>query len=630
MPHIPGLGAIYGIVAENGNPVEGAKVRLLDRSPASGPVFLRTGITAEDGGFVFSGLNTETDDYMIFVTDETGGTTEDPYKNALIQDRIKPVPVHVGEHYPSSWVSKFKAMNPALLYPAPFIDPRFDLINGAQFSGTANTAGRDSGGAISYTDAAPFVETAFNLPTVKLIDSTWLNMQGSYQHTLGHNTISRFAMFAVVDFSEDWGFTQLVHTSSSSSYDSATSGYRAVSPLIVVAFNGSDTIRVELCSAYYNHWDTGVYTFAPFSILKTYNTVLSSPPAGFESVGVSFRNGGEVWLYVGETAYLLDNTTVPVKFTGSLVEYDQNLYVANGGFHGWNRAGATSGSQRMALYMFSPYYMDHAKFLELRDALITPQFPNETGYAREVTVDCPSALYMMDERNPGNNFFLEHYIGDTTGHSPSLIQNTQAKELRIVPGHTFSMTTSPLAGRAACVFTGASCLYNIDGAGVNYRNFTLSGWLNQTSRSATQYVMALQNSTTDTAARQFDLSINSSGKLSLFLAGTNEAKVFAETMPLNEWYHFAVVLNKSAEAVSLYVNGVFSESIQVSTTAIPYDQLTNGNIWSPVQRALVIGGRLNGTTTTSGFIGAMCGLAIFPYPLLSYRIAEHYAAKDIV
>jgi len=49
-------------------------------------------LTAADGGFEFAGLDPEYDGYMLTATDEDGVTP----KNALIQDRIQPIPAHVG------------------------------------------------------------------------------------------------------------------------------------------------------------------------------------------------------------------------------------------------------------------------------------------------------------------------------------------------------------------------------------------------------------------------------------------------------------------------------------------------------------------------------------------------------
>lgn len=84
MPHKPGVGAILGIVSEDGVPKESATVNLYDRT--TGTLVLRQA-TNENGEFRFVGLDTETDDYQVSTQDDSGP----PYKNALVRDRIQPV-----------------------------------------------------------------------------------------------------------------------------------------------------------------------------------------------------------------------------------------------------------------------------------------------------------------------------------------------------------------------------------------------------------------------------------------------------------------------------------------------------------------------------------------------------------
>lgn len=96
MPHKVGNGAIFGILSEDGVAKTGFPVTLLDRTTGK-----RVGrqYTDDNGGFVFNGLNTETDDYQVIGQDEDGET----YKNAVIRDRIKPVPGYQGATYWGNW-----------------------------------------------------------------------------------------------------------------------------------------------------------------------------------------------------------------------------------------------------------------------------------------------------------------------------------------------------------------------------------------------------------------------------------------------------------------------------------------------------------------------------------------------
>lgn len=102
MPHRPGTGAIFGIVSENGVAKDNSPVYLLDMLRDSGvgkAKFISKQMTREDGGFSFTGLSTNYLDYSVMVSDEDGAEP----KNALIQDRVQPVPVHLGAGQYADW-----------------------------------------------------------------------------------------------------------------------------------------------------------------------------------------------------------------------------------------------------------------------------------------------------------------------------------------------------------------------------------------------------------------------------------------------------------------------------------------------------------------------------------------------
>lgn len=96
MPHRPGNGAIFGVVSEEGQAKQDFPVTLIDRS--NGKMVDRQ-MTDHNGGFVFNGLNQDTDDYQVIAQDEDGET----YKNAIIRDRIQPVRGYQGAIYHGNW-----------------------------------------------------------------------------------------------------------------------------------------------------------------------------------------------------------------------------------------------------------------------------------------------------------------------------------------------------------------------------------------------------------------------------------------------------------------------------------------------------------------------------------------------
>ena len=100
--HRPGTGAIFGIVTEDGVVKSGSPVYLYDARRWAGIAqkrLLGVQLTQPDGGFVFNGLNPAYKDYVLSATDEDG---VEP-KNALIQDRVQPIPAHQGATWFTNW-----------------------------------------------------------------------------------------------------------------------------------------------------------------------------------------------------------------------------------------------------------------------------------------------------------------------------------------------------------------------------------------------------------------------------------------------------------------------------------------------------------------------------------------------
>jgi len=123
MPHKPGNGAIFGIVSEDGASKPDFPVTLLDRT--NGNIVNRR-YTDLNGGFVFAGLNPETDDYQVIAQDEDNP----PFKNAIIRDRIQPVPGYQGATYYGNWRLKSAEFNTIAFYDGTTIndpDPGYGI-----------------------------------------------------------------------------------------------------------------------------------------------------------------------------------------------------------------------------------------------------------------------------------------------------------------------------------------------------------------------------------------------------------------------------------------------------------------------------------------------------------------------
>lgn len=98
MPHKPGTGAIRGIVSEDGFPAR-KRVTLLDRTNFRQLATLVSGV---DGDYVFSGLDPNTDDYMLFSVDDDR-EPETNFKDPIIYDRVQPINTAMSVRQVNDW-----------------------------------------------------------------------------------------------------------------------------------------------------------------------------------------------------------------------------------------------------------------------------------------------------------------------------------------------------------------------------------------------------------------------------------------------------------------------------------------------------------------------------------------------
>jgi len=69
-------------------------------------------LTDQNGGFIFNGLNADTDDYQVIAQDEDGETP----KNAVIRDRIRPVRGYQGSTYYGNWRNRVNDLGALMVY----------------------------------------------------------------------------------------------------------------------------------------------------------------------------------------------------------------------------------------------------------------------------------------------------------------------------------------------------------------------------------------------------------------------------------------------------------------------------------------------------------------------------------
>ena len=107
MPHKLGVGAIKGIVSEDGV-VSQKRVALIDRSTLK---VIAVTESDEGGAYVFKGLNADTNDYIVVGVDDSQDVAGE-YKQAMIFDRVKPFSAHIGSIFYGNWYFVSKGKDP--------------------------------------------------------------------------------------------------------------------------------------------------------------------------------------------------------------------------------------------------------------------------------------------------------------------------------------------------------------------------------------------------------------------------------------------------------------------------------------------------------------------------------------
>ncbi len=627
MPHKPGLGAIFGIVAESGLPVEGAPVRLIDRSTDR---LVRRVPSREDGGFVFSGLDPTTDDYMVMVTDETADG-EGAYFNALIQDRVQPVPIAVGTEYPARWVSIAKSYNPGILWPGPHVSSRFN--NETYQTIAAANGGRApvAAGIVNYDTVSPFTEQgASNLPVLHLQDSAWVRVLGHFQYSMGDHIKNRATIYTVADFSSAWGLT--VRCSEQGTTNNGV--YYGIAPYFTLAYDGGSNIRFVI-GAYDDPYQ--VDTWSLQTIRKTYNVTIDPVPTGFSSVAVVFKGGSYVKLYVGDTEYVVDNTTVPTSQNTATNTYPgRYMYLREIALRGYSdtyEQYASSGP-KFAFLMATVRVLTQAEINALTDALWNGGLPTESGYALQVTADNPSMYYRFNELD--DRYVYSHHVGDGSDMLASDYYTRNIPYYEALPSSVMASEASPVAGQSVLVFDGNDALSNRMQHIPGSRNFTLEFWLRVDETPVANYIIFnSQTSYTDAVSVGIHLALIPSRVLSMYLAGPGETISFTDyTVPLDTFVHIAIVADKENEEARLVVNGELVQTVPVSSTAVAETYMTSSysNDFHNWTRCSVVGGYLNRNTftVTNGLKGVIAELAGYNYPVPTYRLLEHYLAKDIL
>jgi hypothetical protein len=632
MPHAPGNGAILGVVSEDGIVKPGAPVDLYDRT--TGMLVTRQ-FARDDGSFAFSGLNPNTSDYRVVTQDE-----DEPFKEALVRDRITPIPGYRGASYWNNWL-RLAQLNRAVTIHTNEASPDGKLLPACAVreppiigvSGTMpNNAGLPAVFGPSMTPGAPQWPSV-QLNNQKLIvparsrdklPSALVYPDTAMPTALSFETVFDFASVSAPGSSVYWLW--LVLSNGYAWLNNAPQGTFTKRHPLVLQYLATKHLAVYIDD------DTAVGTNRGYSASTS---TLGTKLADFNLSGVSQQPhhvlvtatwAVDIKLYLdGELFDSASLTGKPAKavrvandsfrHAGILIETPSST---DGTFL-TDALGVTVLQGPMACY---PTALSDQTVADLYSALMVGSLPQVTGYAKEVFADTPVFYARLNDTpiqpgaegiaeftNPDANFVASYYGSGVQFNQPTIV-----------------------AGGSGMRFGGAAVVkYSSTGRGIaNPIGFTLS-WVGRPA-SAAPAASEMMFANTDTSnTSTLKIERNTSGQLVLtyVVSGGTESLTFAGApySDTSAQHLYAVVLDKTSATATLYVDG--EEACTVGTGPALLSVLSNS--YPGTCYCVHIGGLYNTNATVGyGHSGLLSEVAMFAKPLSAAQIANHYSAIDVV
>lgn len=628
MPHRPGNGAIFGIVSEDAVSKEDFPVTLIDRS--NGKLVSRQ-MSDHNGGFVFNGLNPDTDDYQVVAQDEDNP----PYKNAIIRDRIQPVRGYQGASYNGNWRLK-AAEYGALAYfdgTSSMYYDEDDSSSGLVHSYGAkapvylfNGSGNNSKKPVFYPSITPGDPStpATDLNNGVLVCHARTNTQNPSTNYFGVNQDpSHTSLELVADFSS------LV----SAKYDSGSKwvyfggfNYRdyknifsdnyAVNVIKISYNKESKLLRVYINNGgNNNHYP--LYNGNQHTVINNFDM---SSFQGVHHIAATVKYGDKATLYI-------DGQEVERKgisdLNSSIGRHSSNGYGWPGGVAATGNAGKstlggnTGVSGKVPILAWYSRELTAHEVEDLYKAIMIGTEPQLTGYAKEVYVDRPSIYVRLNEpsgsQKAKNQVRLDEKFYPEVGSSVSF-------------GHESIVT-----GGSTAKFTGSKGirLDNEDASFMTKYGFSIEFIAKPDPElgSVQDIVRCGDHSSNFTG---FVVRILSDGALDIIFksGGGSETVSFSTIIDTSEMHHYLFSVDKIKRTACLYIDGLLEE--EVSTEAGFLDVNTSSTETNR-RRVFMMGGDINGTNDASnGYKGLLGEVSSYSNPLSALRAKQHFDALQVV
>jgi len=609
MPHKPGIGAIFGITAEDGVAAQ-KRVVLMDRSNLT---VVRRTVGDVDGAYFFNGLNADTDDYLVFGVDDDGS----PSKEALIRDKITPIPAYQGATFLGNWdvlaarkrplagwggltslagetilpYPAWRTVQNAVVGPDGPNMPQSSLCPGAPQKSHL----RLGGGSRNY----------FPRPAM------WVNNNTGIRSNPG------FVSGEIVgELKENWEAalwlcrrTDTVNISAS--YTTYVAG--------IVYNHASKVVSVRL-SINGGSGSGGGMT-------ANRGTYFSFDVAGLdEEVAHHFvfvaQWGDQVKLYVDgahvQTVSLAGASAVVRNYQDVNYGYLKGILICGTVNTSFPNTCQTSDA-RVGPVMFYDEILTDADVFEHYEALMVGSTPLVTGYAREICVNAPILYYRLDDPD------------ETQGLQSFMINGAPERLTMVGAGSATFNVTTPVAGGSGIRFQ----------SGVGSRSNGIGGMIGAQREFSAALLMKPELATPgadETILRlcnnletlYFSISRNELGQITARWSASAaiEAITFTTTIPVDQYSFIVVTLDKSTQECKLYIDGDLVETQATTSTLMDLGATSTDDAESA---EVMVGSFVNDSNgATNSFTGVLSEVALFNRTLSASFIKAQYDAAGVL